>query len=287
MHNRAAIRSILVPTDFSNEAQVAFHHALRLAVALGAQLEVLHVEPENDQSDWRWGPHVVATLIRWGLLPKGATEDDLPQLGLYVRKQLVVGTDVVSATLLEVARTHADLVVIATHGRTGLNAWLQPSVAMPLATQGSVPVLVVPAGGRGFVDADSGEINLTRVLIPCDHLPHPAPAFDATSVILSALPGAQRTVATMHVGTTPPEAGWFPPNAAWNVLNWTAEGPVVETLAETARTWSADLLVCVTEGRHGVGDMLRGSTAERLIAQVAAPILVVPDQWGTDQIGGR
>ena len=285
MHSRAAIRSILVPTDFSNEAQVAFHHALRLSIALGAQLEVLHVEPENDHSDWRWGPHVVATLVRWGYLPDGATQDDLPALGISVRKQLVVGTDVVTATLLEVARTHADLVVIATHGRTGLMSWLQPSVAMPVAVRAAIPVLVVPTADRGFVDAKSGAISLSRVLIPVDHRPHPAPAFDAVGLFMRALPPESRIVATMHVGTQAPETGWFPAESSWQLLNWTASGPVVETLVETAHTWDADMVVCVSEGRRSVADMVRGSTVERLIHAMPMPVMVVPHEWGTDQVG--
>ena len=285
MPSNAKIRSILVPTDFSNEAQVAFYHALRLAIALRAQLEVLHVEPENDQSDWRWGPHLVETLIRWGYLKTGATVADLAVLGIHVRKQLIVGTDVVTATLLEVARTHCDLVVIATHGRTGLSAWLQPSVAMPLALRGTVPVLVVPAGDHGFVDSDTGGIQLSRVFVPIDHRPHPAPAFDATKILLSALPEEPHIVATMHVGHKAPDSASFAADARWTVLNWTADGPVLDTLLEAAQTWDADLVVCVTEGKQTVGDMFRGSTVERLIHSLHAPILVVPDQWGTDQLG--
>lgn len=285
MSTQAAIRSILVPTDFSEDAQVAFFHALRLSIALKAQLEILHVEPENDQSDWRWGPHLVSRLIKWGYLKEGATEADLPVLGIHVRKQLVVGTDVVTATLREVASTHADLVVIATHGRTGVQAWLQPSVAAPLALKGAVPVLVIPPGMKGFVDGDTGGITLDRVLLPVDHRPHPAPAFDAAAILLRAAGGNSPRIATMHVGETPPETGWLPEGVPGDIIHWRADGSVIDTLVSTAKTWSASLVICVTEGRRGIADVLRGSTVERLLQELPAPLLIVPNEWGTDQVG--
>lgn len=285
MPTLAAIRSILVPTDFSDESQLAFAHALRLALALKAELDILHVEPDNDQQDWRFGPQVRPTLIRWGYLKPGATDADMEALGLRVHRTARAGKDAVTAILDEIAASHADLVVMGTHGRTGLAALLQPSVTAPVARKGAVPVLLIPHDGHSFVDPETGEATLNRILLPVDNRPHPAPAFDAANLLARALPQDRVELATLHVGSDTVETEWLEPQPSWTVLNWTAQGGVIDNVVHTARTWSADLVVCVTEGRRGAIDALLGSTVERLIRSAPAPLLVVPHEWGTDQIG--
>lgn len=285
MTTQPSFRTILVPTDFSDDAMVAFAHALRLAVAMGAELDVLHVEEGNTKSDWHWGPHVRDTLVRWGYLQPGTAPEEVGKLGIRIRKSVAGGVDTAQAIVDEVSRSHADLVVMATHGRTGIRAWLQPSVTAPLAARSSVPVLVIPHGHRGFVAADTGGPSLTRVLIPVDARPHPAPAFDAAALLALALPSPEFTIATLHVGPGSVETDWIEPLPHWTLLHWTAQDGVVDSIVEAARTWDADLVVCVTEGRRGLLDSLRGSTVERLLKDLPGPTLIVPHEWGTDQVG--
>jgi nucleotide-binding universal stress UspA family protein len=285
MPTTAAFRSILVPTDFSDDSIVAFAHALRLAVAVGAELDILTVEEHNDKTDWHWGPHVRETLTRWGYLRVGATQDDVAKLGIRVHKSVAGGFGAAQAIVDEISRSHADLVVMATHGRTGLAALLQPSVTAPVATRASVPVLVIPHGHRGFVARDSGGPSLERILVPVDTRPHPAPAFDAAALLALALPAPALTFATLHVGPGQVETDWIEMLPTWSVMHWTAQDGVVESIHEAARTWDADLVVCVTEGRHGLFDALRGSTVERLAKAPPCPLLIVPHEWGTDQVG--
>jgi nucleotide-binding universal stress UspA family protein len=285
MSSTPAFRTILIPTDFSDHSMVAFAHALRLAVALGAELDILHVEANNDQQDWHWGPHVRDTLTRWGYLQPGATDADLARLGVRVRKTVAGGVEAGQAIVDEVSRSHADLVVMATHGRSGIEAWLQPSVTAPVAAKGQVPVLVIPHSHRGFVELETGRPSLNRILVPVDLRPHPAPAFDAAALLALALPSPDLTFATLHVGPGTVETDWIEMQPNWNLLHWSADDGVVVSIKETARTWEADLTVCVTEGRRGVLDMLRGSTVERLLRDPPGPILVVPNEWGTNEVG--
>ncbi len=285
MSTQPAFRTILVPTDFSDDSMVAFAHALRLAVSVGAELDILHVEEGNTKSDWTWGPHVRDTLVAWGYLQPGAQPEEVGRLGIRIRKSVAAGVDAGQAIVDEVSRSHADLVVMATHGRTGINAWLQPSVTAPLASRASIPVLVIPHGHRGFVETASGGPSLNRVLIPVDARPHPAPAFDATALLALALPAMDFTIATIHVGPGEVETDWIEPLPHWTILHWTAQDGVVDSIVEAARTWDADLVVCVSEGRRGLLDAIRGSTVERLLRSLPGPLLVVPHEWGTDQIG--
>lgn len=277
----ASIRSILVPTDFSDAAELAFAHALKLAVTLGADLNIIHVEPENDQPDWRWGPKVAATLERWGVIDAGSDPAELERRGIRAHRSVSAGEATTAAILEKVAETHADLVVMATHGRTGVAAWLQPSVTAPVATKGVVPVLLLPPNARGFVDPVTGSARLRRVLLPIDHRPHPAPAFDAAAIVGRAVGDPDLLLATLHYGKVHPETDLMTIEPGWQVAHWTLEGPVVEGIVQTCRSWAPDLVVAVTEGRRNVFDALRGSTVERLLLDASNPLLIVPAEWGS------
>lgn len=277
------IRNILLPTDFSEDAEVAFHHALKLALALRADLHIFHVEPKNDQTDWRWAPEVVGTLIRWGYLPPGATEADIPSAGIRIHRSMRGGLRPDVAIEEELASVHADLVVMSPHGRRGIERWIQPSVATPVALKGAVPVLLLPPDCKGFVNGQTGQSHLRRVLAPVDTRPHPAPALDAISAVGQALGAVDLEVMAVHFGAGDAEVDLLDPGAGWRVEYSRQSGPVVEGILDLARGWAVDLVVATTEGRQGLVDALRGSTVERLADRVTAPLLVVPGGWGRVQ----
>lgn len=273
------IRSILVPTDFSDASVVAFAHALRLALAFKAQLDVFHVEPKNDTTDWHWAPSVLETLIRWGELPAGATIADLERLGVHARRSIVSGLSAEQAIFQEIASSHADLVVLSTHGRSGLEGWLQPSVALPVAVEGAIPVLVLPPECPGFVRTNTGIGGIGRVMIAIDHRPHPAPGFDAAKLLLQLLPNPDIEIANLHVGEVLPETDLLSVPGDWKVHHWLDQGSAPDRIAARAAEWKADLVVAITEGRRNWVDNLRGSTVERLIRKVRTPLLIVPSDW--------
>ena len=65
------VESIFHPSDFSEASEVAFAHALKIALVAKAELTVLHVEA-SPSTEWQDFPGVRDTLERWGLIPKGA-----------------------------------------------------------------------------------------------------------------------------------------------------------------------------------------------------------------------
>ncbi len=275
------IRSILVPTDFSDASVEAFSHALKIALRFGASLDVFHVEPKNDTSDWHWAPGVVETLVRWGDLPAGATDADLAKRGVTARRTMASGVAAEPAILQELAASRADLVVLSTHGRGGLARWLQPSVAAPVALKGASLVLLLPPGAEGFVRKNTGLAEIERVLVPIDHRPHPAPGFDAAVLLAEAFAGEKVQLATLHVGgDVLPETDLLRTPEDWTVHHWIDEGGVVDRIAARTEAWKPDLVVLVTEGRRGWLDAVRGSTVERLIDRgLTAPLLIVPSDW--------
>ncbi len=110
--------AIYHPTDLSPASAVAFRHALRLS--LGGSLAIVHVHGKGTPAaGWDDYPHVRETLARWNLA--GMTP--------AVRKIEAAGSDVGAVLAGALQRNPADLIVLACHPRSGIAAWLKPSVS--------------------------------------------------------------------------------------------------------------------------------------------------------------
>src|SRR6478609_10091422 len=93
-----SLESIFHPSDFSEASEVAFVHALKMALVAGAKLTMLHVEA-SPGAEWQDFPGVRDTLERWGLIPKGSPKSAVGQLGIDVRKVIASSKDPVKACL--------------------------------------------------------------------------------------------------------------------------------------------------------------------------------------------
>ena len=135
------IHTILHPTDFSDRSEHAFHLACALARDYGARLVVLHVTA-----------HPVIGYGE-GVLPPDPEElarhawDELNRLevpggSVRAERRLEEG-DPVSEILRVAGESGADLVVMGTHGRTGLPRLLMGSVAELVVRKAKCPVLTV------------------------------------------------------------------------------------------------------------------------------------------------
>jgi len=149
-------RSILVPVDYSPYSKASLEFAARLAASVGSSVHVVHVwDRPSYASD--------AVLVRRpgedhlslsDLIQKNAEQDmsdflasiTLPP-GVTMTHELVSGDP---AGMLGEKTRHGghDLIVVGTHGRTGLVHLLLGSVAEKLVRLSPVPVLTVPPVGR-------------------------------------------------------------------------------------------------------------------------------------------
>ena len=118
----APIRSVLNATDFTASSQLAFAHALKIALEGRTKLYLLHADPDNgDEVDWSAFPGVRRTLARWGVLPEGSAMSDVGEkLGIHVAKVSAPDRDPVRAIVRFVDDHKNDLIVLATHGREGV-----------------------------------------------------------------------------------------------------------------------------------------------------------------------
>lgn len=148
----SAIRRILVPTDFSPPSEEAARYAATVAKQFKARLILLHVNeayPYSTTDSLVLVDHTRALQkIARGLL--SGLRDQLEAQGLSVTAHLVVGNPY-SEIIRRAKRDAVDLIVIGTHGRTGVEHLLLGSVAERIVRLAPCPVLTIqapPASGR-------------------------------------------------------------------------------------------------------------------------------------------
>ena len=269
---------ILHPTDFSPASDVAFAHALKLALAGQGSLTIFHYAHRADaEDDAHEFPQVRQTLTRWGVLPGNSPREAVAALGLHVRKVEIGGDDPTSAVLAYLEKHDMDLIVLATHQRSGLSRWLSQEVASPLTRKAAMPALFVPPHVDGFVNAATGDVRLQRILITIDRHPHPHAAIELVPALVDTLHATPVVVELLHVGTPDSLPRVQLPDAkdvTWNTQ--VTEGSVVDAIVRAVETGAPDLLMLTTQGRRGFLDALRGSTSEQIVRRAKVPVLAVP-----------
>ena len=146
------ITKILVPVDFSPHAERAFCYATSLAYRLGARLALLHVV-EDPFVTGVWSsamytpnvPDLLETLINDGERRLATLKESAAGMGLAVETAVVTGRT--ATAIVEHAKDNGfDLIVMGTHGRTGVPHVVMGSVAERVVQTAPCPVLTMRGG---------------------------------------------------------------------------------------------------------------------------------------------
>lgn len=150
------VENILAPVDFSDRADNAVRHAKELALTYGAKITLLHAVEEviypsaygMEMADAP-GPEVVNRV-----------EESLASLARdeigyeHVLVEAVVGY--APSVILDYEEEHdVDLIVLSTHGRSGLERLLLGSVTERVARRASVPVFIVKSFGKSLLPPET------------------------------------------------------------------------------------------------------------------------------------
>jgi nucleotide-binding universal stress UspA family protein len=271
------LQRIFHPSDFSDASNVAFVHALKLALAANSRLTILHTGGAEKVANWAEFPRVRRVLERWELLPPNSPKEAIFTLGLDVEKVASPHSDAVRGILHYLEKHPHDLIVLATHQYDGLDRLRHKSVAEPVARRSGEMALFVPHGMDGFVSLESGAVSLRNILIPVDRAPDPQVAVDGAVMLAHALELHDVTFTTLHVGGEGSEPDLVKPRReGWRWRSVREDGVVEQEILKAARDDRADLIVMTTAGHHGVLDALRGSTTERIVRAAKCPVLAVP-----------
>lgn len=168
-------KRILVPLDGSALAERAVQHAEKFARLFGANiilLRVLEVDATNNHS-------VMVDPLNWQLR-KSEAELYLSQLAAKIQSRLpkpsegsgkrveyVLLEGRIAETIINFARANEiDLLVISTHGSSGLSPWNLSSITEKVINQVYLPILLVRAYQPGL--QDSSGVFYRRILLPMD-----------------------------------------------------------------------------------------------------------------------
>ncbi len=185
---------ILVPLDGSQSAEQALPVAARIARATHASLTLLQIIPPME---------TLLSPIEPQVFVEDFSEDDVAEAkdylseverreafdGLGIRIEVRIGP--IGATLLHFAREQdIDLIVMSSHGRTGLKRWIMGSVARHVARESTIPTLILRSNGPSPITANNTtneQVQTTRVLVALDGSPLAETILSAAAGVCAAL----------------------------------------------------------------------------------------------------
>ena len=151
------IQRILFPTDFSANAKFAQEYATQLAEHFGAELHVLYVVQDMVlvEADLGTIPLTPASNLDEARASAERALQQLPGIPASIGGKRVVRATRPGAPLVEIVRYgrehDIDMIVLGTHGRTGLSHVLLGSVAENVVRKATCPVLTIRPADHKFV----------------------------------------------------------------------------------------------------------------------------------------
>ena len=291
------IKLILYATDLSPISEPAWHEARQFGRLFDAEILLVHVVPlVMLPLEGYFPPQMYDELVQGARREAEAALDRLlgnvVGSGLKIRIRLEDGAP--AERILAVANEEqADVVIVGTHGRAGLQRAILVSVADRLVRQAPCPVLTVqPTLG----DKPGGKIR--RVCYATDFSPTARAAWpwvvsiasaadaeiDLVHVTFSPVPDRHLSAETLgRIAQTLHEQGRLEvqrflerspfPGDRINVR--LSHGDPVEQIVHQAQARSTDLIVMGTHGRSGVVRWMLGSVAHHVIQAATCPVLTV------------
>jgi len=295
---RPNVQKILTTTDFSDDSRAGVRYAAALAERLNADVALLHVvEPRSwmDRLEARKDSELVA--LAQAQLAKVAKRE----VGGDATVTSSVRTGKPFHEITTAAREGtADLIVIATHGYTGVERILLGSTAERVVRHAPCPVLVVPTRELPKRAGKAPPFQLKKILVPIDFsnlskdaLPYAvflAGRFDAEVILLHVVEPFAPPAELGYAPSTAKEAEAASQQCAAEQLARVRQQTLtpnmsVQTLVRSgapfheiccaAKALGADLIVLTTHGYTGLKHVWLGSTAERVVRHAPCPVLVV------------
>ncbi|GAB5535043.1 MAG: universal stress protein [Rubricoccaceae bacterium] len=289
-----APRTLVVALDFSPGSRAALRCAADLATRSGATLHLLHADVLFRSSGDGAPPDGVPSSTLRVRIERFATDELGSLTGRDTKIAVVRDVNPSSAILRYAAEVDADLLVMGTHGRSGLSRLLMGSVAGTCVASAPCPVLTVPFETSALDSA-------APILVAIDFSERSGVALKAGHA-LAALYGSE--VELVHVVRDSGPYPGFAPNILSLVDYDPAQGEAVQermkrfvermdgpdpsayhvaigspsrVIPALASEQGAGAIVMGTHGRQGVAHALIGSVAEATLRRSTCPVLTLKE----------
>ena len=302
------LRTVVAALDFSAGSEAALVRAADLAERAGATLHLLHGDVLfRSSGDGALPDRAPSSALRVRIerfaadalgLPDSAALDALGPTVAVVRDVTAP-----AAVLRYAESVEADLLVLGTHGRSGLSRLLVGSVAEAVVAAAPCPVLTVPNRGGAPLPAPDAPVLVavdfserSHAALAAGHAlaaPYGAPV-ELVHVVRDAGPYPGFAPNILSLVDFDPEqgeavrdrlvrfagaSGWPAPAAAHVGL-----GAPARVIADLAAERGAAAVVLGTHGRTGLAHALIGSVAEGALRRAPCPVLTIKE---TERLGGE
>jgi nucleotide-binding universal stress UspA family protein len=283
-------KKILVPLDGSQLSQRALEPALDLSQQAGAELLLVRV-PTADTLSFVISEAKQRELAQDALAYLESVCKSYEQPQFSIRAQVLDG-DVASAIVDTARAEQVDLIVMSTHGYSGLTRWVLGSVTEKVLRSAPCPVLAVRAAcqpQRILITLDGSPLS--------EHAVEPglslAQSLNAEATLLRCVPqivgdgkldeherGLSRRMqedlineAKEYLRARSDEAGRSTRSVA---INTTVRiGSPADNILEYVETYGIDLIVMATHGRTGLKRWVYGSVTAKVLRSVSCSMLVI------------
>jgi len=270
--------SILHPADPTEAGQIAFAHALKVALTFRAKLYILRSKTlDAVRNDPLQMPPVRKTLEQWRLLREGSRQSEVfRELGLTVKKIDLNSLSATTAIAYHLESHEVDLIVFSAHIQNGLKPESGYKFMQQVMQATGAQILYVPDRVHGFVSDRDGTVALNKILVPVVQDPRPESALKDAVALATTMGGREVTISLVHVGDPKGvPAIRFPAN---NLCSWhtiVRQGDAADEINALAYILPADLMVITTRNRNNPRTTDQDSVTARILTKAPCPVLII------------
>jgi len=304
-------KKILIPLDGSEVAEIVFPYAKELAVRLNPDITFLYVcnqhESESIAVYRAYVDHMAENIINQAMDVQEKEGIQKPDQLVKAEGEVVVGHP--AEEILRCAdEKEVDLMLMATHGRSGIKRWAMGSVADKVLRSSTVPVWLVRAGApesktyneelmrKIIVLLDGSELSQSVLphvetlvkqwgvelvdvilLMVCEPLDTPP-----VSAIGMEAPVNFGDLVEEHIAYSKKAADQYLAGVAMRlkdaglkVSSEVLEGAPAGEIIDYANENPYSLIAMATHGRSGIGRWVYGSVAEKVLSGASSPVFLV------------
>ncbi len=287
MNERFEPKKILVPTDFSETAGSALRYASRIAARCGARLLVMHAAPPAQSFDYGFAAGVPIVNPPFDSEILAAAREELQReidinviRGVSCDVRVFIGSPI-SSIMREANDAGVDLIVMGTHGRSGVRRFVLGSVTEWAIRTATVPLITV---GPRLHDHDAAE--LSRVICLVDETPQSMAALSVARTLRG--PGEPGIIVAQiaksdDVIDTADELLRLRQRLPADMrdtcqIQLIGTGNPAEQIVSLAEILRVDAITVGVPSRKSLLDVLQGTCVERIVQGSSCPVIVVSER---------